>query len=91
MTKAHGVSGGGIASNKNVRVGVKAGSRSTNAVNPGAVDRLGQQVVFTKPAPELEKAVQAPVPLGNELALNVGGGGPGTGRKVMPSGSQGSH
>ena len=71
--------------------GVKAGSRSTNAVNPGAVDRLGQQVVFTKPAPPMQTPVQAAVPLGNELALNVGGGGPGTGRKVMPTGSQGQH
>jgi hypothetical protein len=29
--------------------------------------------------------------LGNELATNVGKGGPGTGRRVMASGSQGTH
>ena len=31
------------------------------------------------------------VPLGNEVAKNVGGGGPGTGRAVMTSGTQGQH
>jgi hypothetical protein len=31
------------------------------------------------------------VKLGNELAGNVGGGGPGTGREVMRSGTQGQH
>jgi hypothetical protein len=29
--------------------------------------------------------------LGNSVALNVGGGGPGTGRVVMRSGQQGTH
>jgi hypothetical protein len=32
-----------------------------------------------------------PVKFGNEVALNVGKGGPGTGREVMASGSQGCH
>jgi hypothetical protein len=32
-----------------------------------------------------------PVKFGNEVALNVGKGGPGAGREVMPSGGQGCH
>jgi hypothetical protein len=32
-----------------------------------------------------------PVKFGNEVALNVGKGGPGTGRQVMSCGSQGQH
>jgi hypothetical protein len=32
-----------------------------------------------------------PVPFGNEVALNVGKGGPGAGREVMSCGSQGQH
>jgi hypothetical protein len=32
-----------------------------------------------------------PVKFGNEVALNVGKGGPGTGREVMRSGGQGLH
>ncbi len=31
------------------------------------------------------------VPLGNEVAKNVGAGGPGKGRTVAPCGSQGRH
>jgi hypothetical protein len=31
-----------------------------------------------------------PVKFGNEVALNVGGGGPGKGRTVYPSGNQGT-
>jgi hypothetical protein len=84
-------SGGGIASNKNVRPGVNVGSRSTNAVSPGAVDRLGQQVVMTRAKAPLEKPVKAAVKLGNEVALNVRGGGPGAGRKVYRTGGQGCH
>jgi hypothetical protein len=33
----------------------------------------------------------APVKFGNELATNVGKGGPGAGREVMPAGSQCLH
>jgi hypothetical protein len=32
-----------------------------------------------------------PVPFGNEVALNVGRGGPGKGREVFASGSQSTH
>jgi hypothetical protein len=32
-----------------------------------------------------------PVKFGNEVALNVGKGGPGAGREVMPCGGQGQH
>jgi hypothetical protein len=88
MTKAHGVSGGGIDGNKNVRPGVKVGGRAT-AVPPGHAGRPGQQIVATKPLPQ--PAPMPAVKLGNEVALDVGGGGPSTGRKVMPSGSQGRH
>jgi hypothetical protein len=91
MTKAHGVSGGGIASNKNVNVGVRAGSRSTNAVSTAVLDHQGRRVVNIDRLPPLETPVKAAVPLGNEVALNVKGGGPGVGRTVMKTGSQGCH
>jgi hypothetical protein len=84
-------SGGGITSNKHVKVGVRAGSRTTNEVGEGAVARIGGQHVLMKPHPPLQQPRQAPVPLGNDLATNVGKGGPGVGREVFDCGSQGKH
>jgi hypothetical protein len=78
----------------NIRTG--GGSRSTN---PGYVSQLGNKVgshVTNKGDSGYRgepfhsgKSFQ-PVPFGNEVALNVGKGGPGTGRTVYASGSQGT-
>ena len=90
-------SGGGIGMNKNVSPSVRTGSGS-RSTNPGYVGQLGNKQgshvtrgdessyrgeIFHR-GPSFQ-----PVPFGNEVALNVGGGGPGTGRKVYASGSQG--
>lgn len=75
---------------KAVNVGTVAGSRKVSAVDPGAVSRIGNQVVATQPRP-LATAKPAAVPLGNEVAKNVGAGGPGKGRTVHATGTQGRH
>jgi hypothetical protein len=80
-------SGGGITSNKLVNVGVKSGPPRTNIVSPASADQLGQAVAFKRDP--LPKGTMAQVPLGNQLATNVGAGGPGKGREVHKCGSQG--
>jgi hypothetical protein len=48
--------------------------------------------VLTRPGVPLHQPAQAPSRLGNDLALNVGRGGPGAGRfNHGQSGSQGCH
>ncbi|UGY27311.1 hypothetical protein HU675_0011425 [Bradyrhizobium septentrionale] len=74
--------------NKNVRVGIKTG-KSAQGVSPQAASRIGTQVITTTGLPKVPGPISQP--LGNELAKNVGGGGAGAGRTVMPSGSQGRH
>lgn len=69
---------------------VVGGSRKTNAIPPGAAGRIGVADVRTK-APPAVRSVKAAVPLGNEVAKNVGAGGPGKGRTVHGCGSQGKH
>src|SRR5262245_21382571 len=81
-------SGGGILGNKNVKVGVRTGSPS-KATSPGAASQLGQSTAFNKEQVERGRGDRSPVKLGNEVALNVSGGGPGKGREVHKSGSQG--
>jgi hypothetical protein len=87
MSKAR--SGGGIRSNKVARVGVRAGSRTTNVVSPSAVADLGGSLAY-KRLP-LVKAQAPAVPMGNDLARNVGTGGPGAGRVTHHCGTQGTH
>jgi hypothetical protein len=83
-------SGGGITSNKLVHPKVRAGSRRVNAISPSAVDMIGQQTSFKKP--DLIKSTPKDfVPMGNDLATNIGNGGPGTGRTVYPCGYQDQH
>jgi hypothetical protein len=80
--------GGGIASNKKTEVGVKTGS-GAHGKNPGHVGQIG--VAVDRKAVE-ERGRPAPeTRFGNEVALNVGGGGPGVGREVFRSGGQGTH
>jgi hypothetical protein len=87
MAKAR--SGGGINSRVNTRPSVKVGPPKTNVINPGGADALGKQ--FAGRVTPLSAGTMPQVPLGNAVALNVGKGGPGTGRKVYAHGTQGTH
>ena len=91
--------GGGINSNKLVRPPVRDG-KPAMGVRPGYVDTLGNMrgnhatevgraLNNTTPMQTVKPPIS--VPLGNELATNVGAGGPGTGRKVMATGTQGQY
>jgi len=80
-------SGGGATMNKNVSPPVRTGSPS-KASSPAAASQLGQSVAFKKDECDVGPAYHSGVKLGNEKALDVGKGGPGTGRTVMKSGSQ---
>jgi hypothetical protein len=85
------LSGGGLTSNKLVRPGVVAGPPRTNKVNPGGADQLGQHMTKQSAATPLYGGTMPQVPSGNAVAKNVGAGGPGKGRTVHRSGSQGTH
>jgi hypothetical protein len=80
-------SGGGITSNKLRQLGVRGGKRTLDAVSPSAVADLGAAVGY-KREPLVKSTPKDFVPLGNDLATNVGKGGPGTGRNIYPSGFQ---
>ena len=84
MTKAK--SGGGITSNKVVQSRGVVPGKAAKGVSPQSAARIGMQVITTTGP----KSVGGPIskPLGNELAKNVGAGGPGAGRTVMRAGSQ---
>ncbi len=90
-TNKSNAGGGGIGSRPHREVGNIPGSRTTNRVSPGATARIGIQEVRTKPHRDLLRPAPATTGLGNEVALNVGRGGPGTGRKVYDCGTQGRH
>jgi hypothetical protein len=79
---------------------VRVGNRS-DVVNPRGVSQVGQSLgnhvtesarkgrpVENMYAGRLPAGGPGGVPLGNQKALDVGKGGPGTGREVMRSGSQ---
>src|SRR5262249_55892212 len=86
MSKAK--SGGGATMNKNVSPPVRTGSPRRGS-SPGSVDQLGQATAFRKEEIDRGPALQSK--LGNEIALNVKGGGPGKGRETFRCGSQGTH
>ena len=81
------LTGGG--SNKFVSPTIRTGAGSKGS-SPAAADQLGQSTAFRKDEVDAGPAYN-PTKFGNEVALNVGKGGPGTGRNVMPCGSQGVH
>ena len=94
--------GGGIASRVNVEPRVKTGTGS-RGTHPGGVAQLGQHVGdkathgnskgagYRGEPLHNDKSFQ-PVPFGNQVALNVGKGGCGTGRTLYgQAGSQGTH
>jgi hypothetical protein len=95
------VSGGGISSNKLVRVGVKSGPASTNKISPRGVSQYGyatgsmltREGSFTtkNSALPVNAGTMKQVPLGNQLSTNVGKGAPGAGRTVMAHGTQALH
>lgn len=93
--------GGGIASRQHVQTPVRTGSGSRSA-RPAGVAQLGQKQGSHSTHERTESPYRGeklhndrsfqPVKFGNEVALNVGGGGPGKGRDpAMKSGSQGCH
>lgn len=92
------LTGGGIASRVVVKTGVRTGAATASKISPAAVSQIGISrgnhaetgTVKLKPQPLVTGQLNS-VPLGNQVALNVNGGGPGKGRKTFPSGSQGSH
>jgi hypothetical protein len=93
-------SGGGITSNKNVRPPVRTGQTATG-IKPGFVDQLGNMrgnhVTNTGRVSAPLVPMQGKTPagggqmLGNQKALDVGAGGPGTGRTIHRTGTQGQH
>jgi hypothetical protein len=104
MAKSSGA-GGGINSRQVVRQGIREG-KSATGVRPGYVDQLGNMRgthvtrggieggggdVAGKLTPMETVKPPISVQLGNAKALDVGAGGPGKGRVVMASGSQGTH
>jgi hypothetical protein len=96
-------SGGGIGMNKNVSPPVRTGSGSRNA-RPAGVAQIGYSVSdhatnSGRSSGYKGEALHGPasrnfqqIKFGNEVALNVGKGGPGTGRTLYgQSGTQGQH
>jgi len=94
-------SGGGIGMNKNVQPSVRTGSGSKSA-RPAGVAMFGQMQGTHTTNRRTESSYRGeplhndrsfqPVKFGNEVALNVGKGGCGTGRTLYgQAGSQGTH
>lgn len=100
LTMATNKKGGGYGSRQVVEEGNRLGARA-NEMRPRGVSQIGSSMGNhrTDASGKASRAVEAvkgqplpaglSVPLGNAVALNVNGGGPGTGREVMRSGSQG--
>ena len=96
---ARGSGGGGYHSRPHVEKSVRTGSGS-KGTRPGGAASLGQvygdhvtnrdSTGYKGPKFHDGKSFQ-PVKFGNEVALNVGKGGCGTGRDVHATGSQGTH
>src|SRR5262245_2331988 len=90
--------GGGAASNKVVTPSVRTGAPA-GGVRPGYAGQigtaLGNRAMEGVRADRAAEPMRGPAPyaarLGNEVAGNVGKGGPGTGRIVHASGSQMQH
>src|SRR6516165_2374502 len=91
--------GGGYGSRQHVEKPIRTGSGS-RSTNPGGVGQLGEKQGshITRHSDSNYRGEPLhggrsfqPVKFGNEVALNVGKGGPGTGRDVHACGSQGNH
>src|SRR6516162_10747886 len=91
--------GGGIASRVNVSPPVRTGTGS-RGTRPGGAEGIGKiygdhvtnkdSTGYRGPKFHDGKSFQ-PVKFGNEVALNVGKGGCGTGRTIYSTGSQSTH
>ena len=93
--------GGGYGSRQHVEKSIRTGTGS-RGTHPGAVAQLGQHTgdhTTNRPGssgyrgePLHNNRSFQPVKFGNELATNVGKGGPGAGRTLYgQSGQQGTH
>src|SRR5262249_8640894 len=88
-------SGGGIRGNKVVSPDMRKplGQKYHEEHSPGSADQFGQ-AIDPKAYRDMHgrKFVRPGMPeLGNAVAQNVGGGGPGAGRTVYPCGYQSLH
>jgi len=90
----------GIRSKNVTRPSALATQPKTHRVSVAASDQLGRMLGnHSTEGGRGQSAKQSlhqgpgfqPVKYGNEVALNVGGGGPGIGRTVMPRGQQAHH
>jgi hypothetical protein len=91
MAKMKSTVGGGPNSKQVVNKPVKFGAPN-RAMNPGAVAQFGAHLGNPQAIQPLDAGPALPgTKLGNEVAKNVGKGGPGTGRTVSKPGSQGHH
>jgi hypothetical protein len=92
-------SGGGINSSVVKSVGIRKGSPSADKISPAGISQLGihpgdrltregGHTGRSSATPIIEGQKPAPVAMGNAKALDVKGGGPGTGRTVLRSGTQ---
>jgi hypothetical protein len=100
MSKAK--SGGGPTMNKNVRTPIRTGPPNTKVISPSAAANIGNSKgnhasdgaggrSLQRPSDPLVQGTRPQVPMGNEVAKNVGRGGPGAGRTIHATGSQGQH
>lgn len=81
---------GGGGKSKVVHPGIKTGSASRGS-SPAAAGQLGASAAFKKDQVDFGRAYTG-APYGNQLATNVGRGGPGTGRTLYgQGGTQGTH
>ncbi|MGY4227606.1 hypothetical protein ACVMIH_004967 [Bradyrhizobium sp. USDA 4503] len=79
-------SGGGVGMNKNRNVGIKTG-KPAQGVSPASAAMTGIQRITTRGPEKVPGPIS--VPLGNQLTK--GTTGPGGGRTVQRTGSQGRH
>ena len=98
MTKKHGNGGGGIGTRQHVKTPIKSGPPNTKVISHSAAANIGlakgnhtERGTVQRPADPLVQRKAPQVASGNQKALDVGRGGPGAGRNVMSSGSQGQH
>ena len=90
-----GSGGGGYGSRQHVEKSVRTG-KGSYATTPGYVGQLGNKQGSHVTRGEdsnyrgeiMHRGGTLPTKFGNEVALNVRGGGPGTGRTIYSSGSQ---
>lgn len=85
------VPAGGPSSSRVKQVTLKTGSPN-RAVNPAYASQLGQKFGYPEGIAKPDAGKALPSRLGNEVAKNVGSGGPGRGRTLYgQSGSQSQH